>query len=465
MVLLTIGAPISGTDLGYLLHKNPSRVHSFDLPFGRAHVFYPELADASAQATLLLDIDPVGLVRGRAHGQSEGSLDQYVNDRPYVASSFLSVALSRVFGTAMGGRSKERQALADAPLDWRAVIAAAPCRSGEPFIRRLFEPLGYRVDVERHSLDQRFPEWGEGFHYTVRLRGQKRLQDLLTHIYVLVPVLDAEKHYWVGDEEVEKLLRKGEGWLAEHPERETIAARYLRYDRRLTREALARLVDEDAPDPEKVEQARANEELEIEAPLKLWEQRIGAVLSVLRAMEARTVVDLGCGEGKLLKALLHDKSFERLVGMDVSWRSLEIAHRRLYLDQMPEAQRRRIELIHGSLMYRDKRLEGFDAAAVLEVAEHLDPPRLAAFERVLFQHARPAAAIVTTPNVEYNVKFETLSEGRFRHKDHRFEWTREEFAAWARTICERFGYTVRFVPIGPEDVSVGAPTQMGVFTR
>ncbi|HET9318874.1 MAG TPA: 3' terminal RNA ribose 2'-O-methyltransferase Hen1 [Bryobacteraceae bacterium] len=464
-MFLTIGAPISGTDLGYLLHKNPARVHSFDLPFGKAHVFYQELSENRSAASLLLDIDPVGLVRGRSQAAGESTLDQYVNDRPYVSSSFLSVALSRVFGTAMSGRSKERQELADTPLDWTAVIAVAPCRDGEPFIRALFEPLGYEVETERHALDERFPEWGEGFYYTIRIRGRKRLQDLLTHVYVFVPVLDAEKHYWVGDDEVEKLLRKGEGWLAGHPAREAITARYLRYDRRLTRDALARLADEVAPDPEAVEQVRANEELEIEAPMRLWEQRIGAVLSALRAVGAKTVVDLGCGEGKLLKPLLQDKAFERLVGMDVSWRSLETAHRRLYIDQMPDAQRKRIELIHGSLMYRDKRLEGFDAATVIEVIEHLDPPRLAAFERVLFECTQPKAAIITTPNSEYNVKFATLPTGQFRHKDHRFEWSRKEFSGWAHGIAERFGYAVRFLPIGPEDSAVGAPTQMGVFTK
>ena len=451
--------------MGYLLLKNPARVHSFDLTFGKAHVFYPELSDTKSSACLLIDIDPVGLVRGRRQSAGEGTLDQYVNDRPYVSSSFLSVAMSRVFGTAMGGRSKERQQLADTPLEWTAVIAVAPCRAGEGFIRALFEPLGYSVKGERHPLDERFPEWGDGFYYTITISGTKRLQDLLTHIYVLVPVLDAEKHYWVGDDEVEKLLRKGEGWLAAHPQREAITSRYLRYDRRLTRDALARLAEEDAPDPEAIEQVRTNEELEIEAPIRLWEQRIGAVLSALRAVGAKTVLDLGCGEGKLLKPLLQDKAFERVVGMDVSWRSLETARRRLYMDQMPDAQRKRIEIIHGSLMYRDKRLEGFDAATVIEVIEHLDPPRLAAFERVLFECAQPKAAIITTPNSEYNLKFETLPAGQFRHKDHRFEWSRQEFSSWAHGIGERFGYSVRFLPIGPEDSVLGAPTQMGVFTK
>jgi 3' terminal RNA ribose 2'-O-methyltransferase Hen1 len=451
--------------MGYLLLKNPARAHSFDLPFGKAHVFYPELADDRSTACLLLDIDPVARVRGRSTSAAEGAFDQYVNDRPYVSSSFLSVAISRVFGTAMGGRSKDRQELADTPLDWTALIAVAPCREGESFIRSLFEPLGYAVKTERHPLDERFPEWGEGSYYSIRITGSKRLQDLLTQIYVLVPVMDSDKHYWVGDDEVEKLLRKGEGWLAAHPQREAIASRYLRHDRRLTRDALARLADEDAPDPEAVEEARTNEELEIEAPMRLWEQRIGAVVSSLRALEAKTVVDLGCGEGKLLKHLLQDKAFERLLGVDVSWRSLESARKRLYMERMSDAQRKRIDLILGSLMYRDARLEGFDAATVVEVIEHLDPPRLAAFERVLFECARPKAAVVTTPNSEYNSRFEALPAGQFRHKDHRFEWSRQEFSRWAHGIAERFGYSVRFLPIGPEDSVAGAPTQMGIFTR
>jgi 3' terminal RNA ribose 2'-O-methyltransferase Hen1 len=462
-VLLTIAAPISSADLGYLLHKNPARIHTVELPFGKAHVVYPESAGKHARAALLLDIDPVGLVRGKEGG--EGSIEQYVNDRPYVCSSFLSVALARVFGTAMQGRSKERQELADQPLEWEATLSVVPCRGGEALLHKLFEPLGYDVEAEHHPLDAKFPEWGEGPYYTVRLRGHVPLRDLLTHIYVLVPVLDLDKHYWVGADEVDKLLRKGAGWLAKHPEREMIASRYLRRDRSLTREALARLAEEDAPDPEADESEHLQQELAVEAPLKLWEQRIGTAIAVLRAEGARTVVDLGCGEGKLLKALLEDRTFTRIVGMDVSWRSVEIAARRLRIERLAPAQRQRIELIHGSLMYKDKRLAGFDAATVIEVIEHLDPPRLAAFERVLFEQARPRVVVVTTPNIEYNRLFATLPEGHLRHRDHRFEWTRTEFASWANEVTQRFGYSVRFLPVGAEDASAGAPTQMGVFTR
>ena len=325
--------------------------------------------------------------------------------------------------------------------------------------------LSYEIEAKHYYLDEKFPEWGDGPYYTVRLRNRLRLQDLLTHIYVLIPVLDAEKHYWVGEDEVEKLLRKGEGWLATHPERETIVKRYLRFDRKLTRSALARLIEDDSPDPELEQATHTHEEESLEASLKLWEQRIGVTLSVLRAAQAKTVIDLGCGEGKLLRALLEDRSFERIVGMDVSWRALELAAKRLRLEQLPPAQQSRLQIMHGSLMYRDTRLSGFDAAIASEVIEHLDPPRLAAFERVLFENAQPRTGLITTPNAEYNPLFPSLPRGRFRHKDHRFEWTRSEFQHWASQNADRFGYRVRFLPVGPSDPIAGSPTQMGVFEK
>jgi 3' terminal RNA ribose 2'-O-methyltransferase Hen1 len=163
--------------------------------------------------------------------------------------------------------------------------------------------------------------------------------------------------------------------------------------------------------------------------------------------------------------LLKEKQFTAIVGMDVSHRALEIARDRLHFDRLPPAQKERLHLLHGSLIYRDQRLSGFDAAAVVEVIEHLDAARLVAFERVLFECARPGHVVLTTPNREYNVKWETLPAGKFRHRDHRFEWTRAELQAWAGGVAARFGYTVRFLPVGPEDSAVGAPTQMAVFAR
>jgi 3' terminal RNA ribose 2'-O-methyltransferase Hen1 len=445
------------TELGFLLHKHPDRVQSFSLPFGEARVFYPEATDERCTAALLLDIDPVGLVR-RGRGTSSFALAEYVNDRPYVASSFLSVALVTVYRTAMAGTCKGYEALAASAIPLEAWMPAVPARGGEPLVRRVFEPLGYEVAVEPLALDSEHPEWGEGRHVGLRLAGEVRLADLLNHLYVLLPVLDDDKHYWVDEGEIEKLLRRGEGWLATHPERALIARRYLRRQARLVHPALAQL-DEAAPPAED-----DGREEQLEERVSLRDQRLGAVEAALKASGARRVLDLGCGGGALLQRLIRG-DFELVVGVDVSVRALEQAARRLKLDAMHDAQRRRIELLHSPLTYRDRRLAGFDAAALVEVIEHLDPPRLAAAEANVFGSARPATVVVTTPNAEYNAMWETLPAGRFRHPDHRFEWTRAEFAAWAAGVAGRHGYCVRHLPIGPEDAALGPPTQMAVFSR
>jgi 3' terminal RNA ribose 2'-O-methyltransferase Hen1 len=446
------------------LHKHPNKFQSFELSFGKAHVFYPEVAEASATAALLLDVDPVGMVRGQNRDQSF-TLGCYVNNRPYVASSFMSVAIAQVFGSAMAGRCKDRPELVAKPLPLSASIAALPARGGEEFLRRVFEPLGYTLEATRHPLDSRFPDWGESSYYAVTIAGTKTLAELLTHLYVLIPVFDNEKHYYVGEDEMEKLLEKGAGWLATHPEKDQIARRYLKNRSSLYREALSRLAEEESAD-ETEESAPKNErEDSLERPLSLNDERHGVALAALRASGARSVLDLGCGEGKFLRRLVDDRQFERIVGVDVSMQALSRAAQRLGYERMPPKQRERIELIHGSLIYRDSRLSGFDAAAVIEVVEHLDPPRLSAFERVLFEFARPKTVVLTTPNQEYNVMWETLPAGQFRHPDHRFEWTRAEFQRWATQVAERYHYAVRFLPVGPNDATVGAPTQMGVFER
>ena len=464
-MLLTLSTTHSpATDIGYLLHKHPARIQSFKLAFGQAHVFYPEADTETCTAALLLDIDTVGLTR-RPHGRSgeNFALAPYVSDRPYVASSFLSVAIAQVFSSALSGRSKERPQLAETAMPLEAKLSIFPCRGGEQLLRRLFEPLGYKIKAERHILDAQFPDWGESPYFTVTLQNTCRLSELLTHLYVLIPVLDDEKHYWVDEAEIEKLLKHGKNWLDAHPEQESIVSRYLKHLRPLTNQALAQLCDTDPQETDEAVQAEA--ETHAEARISLNDTRLQRVTETLKQCGAKRVLDLGCGEGKLLRKLLHEKQFEEIVGMDVSHRALTIAKERLHYDQMPENQRKRLRLFQGSLNYRDERLAGYDAAAVIEVIEHLDLPRLAAFERVLFECARPRTVVLTTPNREYNVQFENLQAGRFRHKDHRFEWTRSEFQSWATGISQRFGYAVTFHPIGPTTEDIGAPTQMAVFTE
>src|SRR5262245_55340164 len=298
-------------DLGYLLHKHPDRFQSFDMSFGKAHVFYPEVGAECCTACLLLDVDPVGMVRGKNPDQSF-LLGQYVNDRPYVASSFLSVAISQVLGSALQGRSKDRPELAATAIPLAARIDVLPVRGGERFLQAVFEPLGYEVEAVRYPLDERFPEWGESPYFSVTIRKTATLADLLTHLYVLIPVFDNRKHYFVGEDEIEKLLAKGEGWLASHPEKDEITRRYLRHQKSLFRMALSRLIQEEEPleaeDDEQQPKDRVEEVLE--KPISLNEQRLGSVMAALRASGAKRVLDLGCGAGSLIRELLKDRQFQ-----------------------------------------------------------------------------------------------------------------------------------------------------------
>jgi 3' terminal RNA ribose 2'-O-methyltransferase Hen1 len=451
-MLLTISTTHSpATDLGYLLGKHPDRFQTFELSFGRSQVFYPEATTECCTAALLLEVDPVKLVRGQGT-----SLSQYVNDRPYVASSFLSVAIAKVFRTALSGQCKDNPELATLAMPLCANLAVLPCRGGANFLARLFEPLGYTVTATPHILDEQFPEWGNSAYFSVELTAITTVQALLSHLYVLIPVLDEDKHYWVGADEVEKLLRHGEGWLNDHPEKAQITQRYLKRQKSLAQSALAQLGAEELPE-------LVVEEAVIEKAISLNQVRQETVLATLKKYQVKRSIDLGCGEGKLIALLAKDNFFEQIGGMDVSYRSIEYAQARLDRIFLSAAQQQRIQLFQGSLTYRDRRLEDYDAATLIEVIEHLDESRLAALARVVFEFAHPRLVLITTPNSEYNIKFENLPTGKMRHHDHRFEWSRVEFQNWATDICQRFNYTVRFTDIGSVDPDVGAPTQMAIF--
>ncbi|RBL90592.1 3' terminal RNA ribose 2'-O-methyltransferase Hen1 [Chitinophaga flava] len=455
-MLLTITTTrYPATDLGYLLHKHPAKVQSFPFTAGDAHVFYPEATEEKCTAALLLDLDPVKLTRKSSPGSNDFALEPYVNDRPYVASSFMSAAISQAFSSAMNGRCKDKPELVEIAFPFEVSLSVLPVNGGEPLLRNLFEPLGYEVSVQSFPLDTQYPAWGQSRYFQVTLRNTLPLRLLLSQLYVLMPVCDNDKHYFVGEHEIEKLMEKGREWLETHPAKELITRRYLKHLGPLTRQALNIIMkDEDVPGPEKLPAEK----------IRLHDLRLQTVRDLLLEHNVSSVADMGCGEGKLLKLLMEKNAFSRILGMDVSYHALEIAREKLKLDRLPELQKKRIGLIQGSLAYKDKRLSGFEAATLVEVIEHLDMPRLAVLEKAVFEYARPQLVIITTVNAEYNVKYEALSEGAFRHKDHRFEWTRAEFESWANKVATQFGYTVEFKPLGEYDEAVGAPSQLALFS-
>ncbi|MFJ4541153.1 3' terminal RNA ribose 2'-O-methyltransferase Hen1 [Streptomyces tibetensis] len=475
LTITTTGTPERpATDLGYLLHKHPDKAQAFSTSYGTAHVLYPEAEAGRCTAALLLEVDTVALVRrGKGKGRGgapDAALAQYVNDRPYAASSLLAVALSNVFSSAMKGVCNARPELPGQARPLRVEVPALPARGGPDLVRKLFEPLGWTVTAEPVALDTEFPEWGDSRYVSLGLESDTlTLAEALRHLYVLLPVLDDAKHYWVAPDEVDKLLRVGEGWLPGHPEQRLITSRYLSRRWALTRQAterleLVRLAEADDSEVEEIDNAVEAETEAEEKPTPLAVQRREAIVTALRQSGSARVLDLGCGQGQLVQTLLKDPAFTEIVGVDVSMRALTIASRRLKLDRMGERQASRVQLFQGSLAYTDARLKGYDAAVLSEVIEHLDLPRLPALEYAVFGSARPRTVLVTTPNVEYNVRWESLPAGHVRHGDHRFEWTRAEFRAWSEVVAERHGYGVEFVAVGPDDPEVGPPTQMAVFT-
>ena len=453
-------------DLGYLLRKNPDRAQQFELSYGRAYVFYPEAGDEKTTVALLVDIDPIDLARGKL-GSREGGLFDYVNDRPYAATSFMSVAINRVFSSAMKGKSEERPELAASPLRLTATVTSLRDRGEETLAHELFEPLGYTVSVSRGLLDEKYPEWGASPYIDLTITGEVKLSDLLNHLYVLIPVFDRQKHYYMSEDEIHKLMEHGEGWLASHPAKERIVKRYFGAKKGLARKAIDRLATGADEDDETAEEAEAAEEAAEEkaerTPLNTL--RLEAVKNAVLESGAGSVIDLGCGSGQLTAQLLREPRIRKITACDVSAGALERAAHRLNIDRLPSVLKGKLTLIQGSLTYRDRRFEGYDCACVVEVIEHIDPSRLPAFERVLFEFARPQTVVLTTPNREYNVNYETLQEDSLRHTDHRFEWTREEFRKWTEQVCSRFGYTCVITGIGDTDEAAGQPTQMGVFTK
>jgi len=459
MLLTLTSTTRPARDLGLLLRKHPDRVQSFELSVGSGRVFYPEAVDDRCTAALLLDVDPVGLVRGRPSSSEDGLVDAYVNDRPYAVSSFVSVAIARIFGAALGGRSEPPElAVRDMQLE-AVMIPVAKAEDDLP--ARLFEPLGYVVKAS----DVDVPATARaGAYQRISVSAKITVRELLAHLYVLIPVMDAQKHYWVGDAEVDKLFRHGANWLPSHPERELITKRYLKRAPGLARAALARLAALDEGGGGAAATTRADvDESALERPLRLQDRRIETVAAVLREGAVKSVVDLGCGEGDLIAALARDLGIDRLVGVDVSVRELTRARERLSHVTMSSSRRDRIELFQSSLLYTDRRLQGFDAAAVLEVIEHIEPERLATLERIVFGVIRPRLVVLTTPNSEYNALFPTLAPGRLRHPDHRFEWTRAQFTDRVSGVAVRFGYAVSFAAVGEPDPTFGPPTQMAVF--
>ena len=437
------------TDLGFLLHKHPDRLHTADLGFGRATMGYPRADEEGCEFVLALDVDPVALVTAGG----DAAVTDYVSPRPYAASSFVSVAISRCLGTALNGRSKERQALADVAIPLECTVAPFPTRDPTGgAVRRAFEPLGWDVDLLWPDGDADAP--GARSHATLRLVGEARVRDLLSHLYVLLPALGGDKHYWISGDEVDKLVAKGGEWLRDHPERDAIVRGYMARHRPLGDEAVRALDGDDAPFPHRPRFGRP-----------LHDRRHDVAVDLVRSTGAVRVADVGCSDGVLAVRLAVETPAREVIAVDPDPAALRRVRRRL--EDAPSDARAKVRPMHGALGYGDRRLNDVDLVALLEVVEHLDPDRVDPAVDGLMD-SRPRRVVVTTPNRAYNA-FYGMDPEALRHPDHRFEWTRDEFVAWAERVAERHGYAVEHGGIGDpmedDEGTTHLPTSMAVLVR
>jgi 3' terminal RNA ribose 2'-O-methyltransferase Hen1 len=455
----------SATDLGFLLYKHPDRVFRSDASRNSkmsAVGFYPEAADERCEFCLIVEVDPVERVRGASWG---AGIAQYVEPLPFLASSYMSQALSLCLRSAMNGivtsknASEEKRLQAAAVEKWPLEITVSPLRTSPALISRMFEPLGW--DVSLHSVPLDIPGMTSEEArrctdlHTLTIRGEATLQDALTHLYVLLPALDPARHYFYGEDEVQKLLDKSQNWLEQHPARELIVGRYLSKSRELRETALQQIAGD--------EDETAEDETATSEPGTAHDERHLKIIEIIRNAGDVSVVDLGCGEGKLLSRLAKLPGKLQITGVEPAMRDLEKAQRNLSRNPGKQVDPR-IKLKHGSILYADEQLKGFDIAILSEVIEHIDPDRLDHAERCVFGFMQPRKVVVTTPNASFNAMFD-LEEGQFRHRDHRFEWTESEARTWSDRICRDYGYSCELGGAGGYDPECGHLSHFIVFEK
>lgn len=448
-MFLSISVPgPDATDLGFVLQKHPESVFRSEVSFGRVTGFYPRADADGCEFALVVEVDHVERVRGVSWDAGSAG---YIDPHPYAASSYLATAIPAALRSALNGkpaRGPDEAAAARmaglAARDWDLAVRVCPVPASERAVAELFGPVGF--EVETKALRSGHPMASPMLD--VVLRGKMPVSRALSALYVLLPVTDGKKHYFYTEQEAEKLLSKGEGWLAVHPRREAIVQRYLGRSRQIAAAASERLGN--APKAGEVQPEK------VPGP---WSGshalRHEAILRILGERGSRRIVDLGCSEGSLLEMICSMPLVEEAVGVDPSLSDLERAGKRCG----PKGR-----VLQGSAIYVDSRLRGFDTVVMCEMIEHVDPSRVELVERAVFGTMRPDTVILTTPNRSFNEAF-GLPPGSFRHQDHRFEWTSTECSGWARRVAAQFGYSVEVTGVGGDHPEHGSISTLCVFTK
>lgn len=433
--------------ISYLLAKNPNNLYERSVNGHFIRMFYSQFAEEEVEVTFFVTPDPIGL----SSNQSEiYDITSYINDREFVVSSIFCTFLRTALGTALNGKPKEDYISwvnHSFPLEFSFGPLASNLSNLE--IEELFQPLGYEVAITYGEVNYRVNIKKKSTARYITLKGLTTLQKGLRQLFVLIPVLDNYKHYYIDEKEIEKIERYGEGWLDTHPQRQFILKQALRF------KEVYSLVER---------QSEEKQNTEVEQKVRLNDLRYEKIIQKVNEFKNRdTIVDLGSGEGKLSVKLGFVDGVKEILAVEPSESESIKALKRFEKVQEKENFVMPKQII-GSLFYYDERLKNKDIIILCEVIEHIDAYRLPKIMRTILHDYRPKVLLITTPNKEYNEVYQ-LGDGAHRHSDHRFEWTREEFSDWCETQSEASEYNVTFDGIGEEHELYGYPTQMCIFTR
>ena len=471
---LILKASGEGADIvSHLLSKNPNNVYDRTDKGVRVRMVYTTATERETEVLMHAEPDPVDLVRGTPDGYD---ITQYINDREFVTSSLFCSYIRSALGTALNGKPKEAYARwvghpFDMELSFGPVASDLPDRA----IEELFSPLGYAVTLERDELTYTFDLKKKSTVRRIILRGQVTVQNALRQLFLLIPVLDNYKHYFISEDEIDKIKRYGEGWLDSHPLKEMIIKRTLRfaelirqYERQegaLSAPAEAVNAEEDNVSTEGKGDGIDDPSLQEDPPVRLNELRYRAITDVVAGLPLkRRIVDMGAGEGKLSARLAYIPGVESILAVEPSGQSRLRAMERFAKLEERSGIAAMPEPIIGSLFYFDEQLQNQDVMILCEVIEHIDAYRLNGIMDTIMNEYQPEVLLVTTPNKEYNQVY-AMERESFRHHDHRFEWTRAELAAQCEMWTKQAEYTFEIRGIGEYAEGFGQPTQLVIFRK
>ncbi|MCK1992095.1 3' terminal RNA ribose 2'-O-methyltransferase Hen1 [Peribacillus muralis] len=443
---LTINA--SGNNvkaISYLLSKNPNNLYERKHKGHVVRLFYSTFTETEMEATIFVTPDPIELVKNTANSYD---ITHYINDREFAVSSIFCSLIRSALGTALNGQPKEEHAeWVNHPFSFQFDFGPVVSTLSDNQLRELFEPIGYEVSITRPDIQYSFDMKDRSSTRTVSLKGLKTLQEGLRHLFVLIPVIDNYKHYYIDEKEIDKLERYGEGWLDDHPMRDFIYRQSLRF------KEVYSIVENKKPEMKKDDK---------ESKVRLNDLRYEKIFDTVSQMHPSSVVDFGSGEGKLSVRLGFIEGVKEILAVEPSQSATLKALGRF--DKVKDKEKFVIpKPLWGSLFYYDEELKNKDVIILCEVIEHIDEHRLPKVMDTILQDYQPRALILTTPNREYNEVYDM--EDALRHNDHRFEWTRAEFQQWCTARNHDDSYDLRFEGIGEEHVTQGCPTQMCVFER